>query len=353
MAQSFFDWDGTDWRTADGTVRFALVGLGWWTQEYVLPALESSDLCEATTVVSGSRDKMDRLSNAYETVERELGYDEFVAGQATDAYDAVYVCTPNATHLEYVAAAADHGKDVLCEKPMEATVERAEELVGACDRGDVTLMIAYRMQTEPAVRRARELIRSGVIGEPRLVHGENSQPLLELIEDPEQWRLDPDLTGHGTSVMDLGIYPLNTTRFLLDADPVRVQSMMASSHDAFDDVPDERATFAVEFDDGTYASCTSSQHAHDETRLEIVGTDGTVTLDPAFHMETSLTVERGDTTVDVTTEQVDQMAVEFTYFANQVLSGASVYADGEHALVDMRTIEAIHRAAETGRTVDV
>jgi len=354
MATSLFDYDSRDWETdATGELRFALVGVGWWTKEFVLPAMESIEHCTTTTVVSSSTEKTDRICADYDPVEQGLTYEEFADGESTEAYDAVYVCTPNATHLEQVEAAAEHGKAVLCEKPMEATVERSEALVDACNEQDVPLMIAYRMHTEPAVRRARKLVRDGVIGDPVLVHGENSQPLLDMIDDPNQWRLNPDLTGYGTSVMDLGIYPLNTARFILDADPVQVQSTMASTHEAFDEVPDEVATFSVVFDDGTHGACTSSQNAQDHTRLEIVGTDGRIELEPAFHMETSLTVAKDGTTVDVETEQVDQMAEEFEYFAQRVLADEPLYGDGEHGLTDMRTVEAIHEAAESGETVDV
>jgi xylose dehydrogenase (NAD/NADP) len=346
--------DPPDWRTEpEGTVRFALVGVGWWTREFVLPAVASSDHCEATAVVSGSPQKRERVRERHGSVERALSYDEFAAGTASDAYDAAYVCTPNATHREHVVAAAELGKDVLCEKPMEASVERAAQLVAACERAGVVLMVAYRMHTEPAVRRARRVIREGVIGDPVLVHGENSQRLLELVPDPEQWRLDPALSGYGASVSDLGIYPLNTTRFLLDADPVSVQSMMRSGGGAFADVPDEVATFSVAFDDGTRAAYTSSQNAAERTRLEVVGTEGRVELDPAFHMETSLTVERGDTEARIGTDGIDQMEAEFDYFATRLLDGEPVYADGEHGLVDMRTVAAVHEAAETGRTVAV
>jgi len=352
MSSSLFDYEPRDWRTdADGQLRFALVGVGWWTTEFVLPAIETTDGCVTTTVVSSSTEKTDRVRAEYDSVAHGLTYDEFADGEAVDAYDAVYVCTPNATHLEHVEAAAEHGKAVLCEKPMEATVERAERLVAAC--GDVPLMVAYRMHTEPAVRRARELIRDDAIGDPVLVHGENSQPLLKMIDDPDQWRLNPDLTGYGTSVMDLGIYPLNTARFVLDADPVRVQSTMDSTHEAFDEVPDQVATFSVVFDDGTHAACSSSQHGADHTRLEVVGTDGRVVLEPAFHMETQLTVERGGDTVSFDTEGVDQMAEEFEYFAQRVLADEPLYADGQHGLVDLKAVAAIHEAAESGETVNV
>ena len=352
MSSSLFDFEPRDWRTdAGGRVRFALVGVGWWTTEFVLPAIETVDHCVTTTVVSSSTEKTDRVRAEYDSVEHGLTYEEFADGEAVDEYDAVYVCTPNATHLEHVEAAAEHGKAVLCEKPMEATVERAESLVAAC--ADVPLMIAYRMHTEPAVRRARALVRDGVIGDPQLVHGENSQPLLEMIDDPDQWRLNPDLTGYGTSVMDLGIYPLNTARFILDADPVSVQSTMAAAHEAFDEVPDEVATFSAVYDDGTHAAFSSSQNAQDHTRLEIVGTEGRIELEPAFHMETQLTVARGEDTVEFDTAGVDQMAEEFEYFAQRVLADEPLYADGQHGLLDMKAIRAVHEAADSGGTVDV
>ena len=277
-----------------------------------------------------------------------LDYDEYAEGAATDEYDAVYVCTPNALHLEYVESAAEHGKHVLCEKPMEASVERAERMVAACDEHDVRLAVGYRMQTEPAVRRARELIRDGAIGDPRLVHGANTQRLLEIFDSPDQWRLNPDLTGYGTSVMDLGIYPINTARFLLDADPVAVQASMRSAHDAFDDVPDEHAAFTVAFDDGTFASCTASQNAHENTFLEITGTEGVLRLDPAFHMATDLSLTVDGSTVSVDQNQRDQMLELFDYFAHAVLTDEPVSLDGEHGLVDLETIAAIHRSAEDG-----
>ena len=68
----------------------------------------------------------------------------------SDAYDAVYIATPPAFHLEYAETADEHGKRVLCEKPMEVTVERAERMVRVCEDAGVRLMIAYRIQAEPA-----------------------------------------------------------------------------------------------------------------------------------------------------------------------------------------------------------
>jgi len=84
-------------------------------------------------------------------------------------------------------------------------------------------MAGYRMQTDPAVRRLRDLLEAGVAGDVIHVHATMSQTMLggELGSDHDQWRLDSELSG-GCALMDLGVYPLNTIRFVLGADPARV-----------------------------------------------------------------------------------------------------------------------------------
>ena len=348
-----------DWeRLESGTLRLAMVGLGWWTREQAIPAVADSKFCETTVLVSSSHEKGDEVAEDVPHVEATLTYEEFQAGEATDAYDAVYICTPNALHLPHAEAAADHGKAILCEKPVEATRERAEELVAAAE--DVPLMVAYRMQTDPGVRRMRELVADGAIGAPVAVHGHMGQQMLDVVSgDPDQWRLDPELAGYGATVMDLGIYPLNTTRFVLDADPVSVTAQMHSENEAFRKVPDQHATFTIRFDDDTYAACTASQHAHQSGHLRVVGTEGELILEPTFLGESpqtlTLRTDGKEMVVDDGRRDVfgDEMTEEFDYFADRVIRGEPLSPDGEHALVDMRTLAAIYEAAETGEEASV
>jgi xylose dehydrogenase (NAD/NADP) len=188
------------------------------------------------------------------------------------------------------------------------------------------------------------------------VHGNNSQPLLEMIPDPNQWRLDPDLSGYGTSVMDLGIYSINTARYLLDRDPVAVQSQMSSHHEAFADVPDERSAAILVLEDDVKMVTTDSQHAQEETELKITGTEGQIEFQPAFHGEVTLRLSRGEVTVTVDHDTFDaerEMTEEFDYFADCVLTDTPVHADGRHGLTDMRVIEAIHRSAESGDVIEL
>ena len=358
------DFTRRDWQESEqGTVRIALVGMGWWTREFAVPAIEASEFCEAAVAVSGSPENTERAIEEHETIGHGITYEEFHDGAAREAYDAVYICTPNALHLEHVEAAAELGKDVLCEKPMEASAERAERMVEACENS-VTLMIAYRMRTDPAARRARELVEDGVIGEPAFVHSHMSQRLLEIIPNPDQWRLDPDLAGPGTSVTDLGIYSINTTRFVTGRDPVRAAAMMHADDDAFDDVPDEHAAFQLALEGGTYATCSASQNAELTGFLKVVGTQGQLTLEPAYFAKDrrTLTVSRGENSsefefgspgFDGLDGAAGQMCEEFDYFADCLLTGREPGSDGEHGLADMRTIEAVYEAAERDDYLDI
>lgn len=357
LAEFLDSYDERDWQTADadaGPVRFALVGLGWWTTDVAVPAIERSTFCETTTLVSSSREKADRVATSHD-IDHAITYDEFHDGTATDAYDAVYVGTPNATHCEYVESAAAHGAAILCEKPLEATVERARRLVEAAEDADVVLMTGYRMQIEPAVRRAREILASGVIGDPVQAYGSNTQSLLDIIPDPDQWRLDPDLTGYGTTVMDIGVYPINTARYLLDRDPVSASGQMRSSHEAFADVPDEHATFTLTYEDDVPLVATTSQNAQSDSQLKVVCTDGMVELLPAFHGTATLRVASGEVRAEITSGFDEHRETEalFDYFADRVLTDAPIGPDGRQGLHDVRTIRAIHEAADSGETVEI
>ncbi|NHN59013.1 MULTISPECIES: D-xylose 1-dehydrogenase Gfo6 [Halorussus] len=347
-----------DWQTAEeGTVRVALLGLGGFARDHVLPALEGhaatdrTQFCEVSALISGSSGKAESVADEY-GVEAVLTYDEFEAGEGVDAFDAVYVAGPNALHLDYARTAADHGKHVLCEKPIETTADRAREMVRVCEEADVTLMVAYRPQVEPAHRRLREMVRDGVLGDPVAFHGWFTGHILEQ-GGPDQWRLDPELAGGG-ALMDVGVYPLNAVRFLLDADPVGARATTSAPDDQFEGL-DEHVAFQLEFPGGATASCTASYDAQADDRLRIVGTDGQVEMNPAFNSEIHPTLEIGvgDECAAYTGPYVNEVAEEFDYFAHCVLTDTDPEPDGRDSVADMEAVEAIYESAETGRRVDV
>jgi xylose dehydrogenase (NAD/NADP) len=346
--------DERDWArdVSGGPVRFAVIGLGWFGPDVAIPAIAESDYCETTVCVSGDKAKAERVADEKDA-DHGLTYDEYADGEAVDAYDAVYIVTPNALHLPHVETAAEYGKDVLCEKPLEADADRAREIVEVCESAGVELMTAYRMQTTRSVRWIRELVQSGVIGEPQQVKGEFSFDMLGGGGDPDQWRLDPDLAGGG-SIMDVGVYPMNATRFVLDADPVAVHASITEDPPHFDGV-DKHASFTMEFEGGVQAQCSSSYGVYGKNCFEVVGDEGRIYAEPIFNVDDDrrITIERdrGETVVDAT--EPPEMVEEFDYFATGLLTDMEIGPDGEHGLFDVQIAEAVHESAETGERVDL
>jgi xylose dehydrogenase (NAD/NADP) len=343
------DLTGRDWSEPDGgEVRFAFVGLGSFNRDSALPAAASATYADVGAVVSGDPGTAARVGEEYDA--RALTYEEFAAGAAVDAYDAVYVCTPNARHLPHVETAAKQGKPVLCEKPLEADRERAERALAACEAADVRLFTAYRMQCEPATRRMHDLIRRGFVGDPVFAHGAFTFPL----DDPG-WRGDAELAGGG-AMMDVGVYPLNTARFLLDDDPVRASATTRTRSEPYaEGGTDEDVAFELAFAGGTTLHGRASFGAAGDSYIEVKGSEGRVRLDFAFAVAPTRTLTLQRRGFQTTVEGIDRNEVieEFDRVASAILREESIGLEGEEGVIDVRAAEAIYEAARTGTTVPV
>jgi len=341
-----------DWKTIDSIdelVRVAVVGLGWFSREHAIPALKQSRFSTATVGVDPLETNRNRASDAFEI--ETLSPEEFHDGSMVDRYDALYVAAPNNVHLEYARTGHRFEKHVLCEKPMEKNVDRSRKMVTTFQGADSIFMIGYRMQFEPLVRRMREAIRDGLIGEPELIHSSVSQHLLDIEPDPDQWRLKKEQSGGG-ALINIGLYPLNTTRFILDEDPVSVMGATGSDHEAFADV-DEKVAFQCRFPSGAMAMCTAQESAVRGSHLTVIGTEGRLHLEPAYApwRTLSLEVEGGGVTTTVERSDVNQLTEQFDYFSQCVHTDEQPGPSGRVGLVDMEIVRAIYKSSESEQLV--
>jgi xylose dehydrogenase (NAD/NADP) len=330
----------------------AVIGLGAFSAEYVLPAIGESDFCKLGALVTGSPEKGERLAAAY-NVDHVLSYEAFHEGGSADIYDAVYVSTPNACHLEYAKSAAAQEKHVIVEKPMEASVARAEQMVVACEDAGVVLMVGYRMHTAPTVRRAKDLIQQGAIGDPVRVETAFTFPILAFTPDTDQWRLNPELAGGG-ALLDAGVYTITTSRYLLGEDPIAVQGQTASVTDPFADV-DEHVSFQLVFDGGATAACHASFNETLTNQVTVRGTEGSIEIDPLYlvDVDRELSLSSAHGNVEVSGLSTNEVVEQFDYFATCALSDIEPEPSGRWGLADMRIIKSIYESAESGRRVDL
>ena len=331
----------------------AVVGLGHLALEQILPAFGQAKHVRLAALVSGERDKAVALAAQYGVPASGIyGYDSFESLRENLAVDIVYIVLPNAMHLEYTRRAAAIGKHVLCEKPMANSVTEAEQMIDACRKSGVKLMIAYRMQYDPANRALTEMARSQAFGPIRLIEAVNGQ------NDAAngQWRQIRAMAGGG-SLPDVGTYCLNAARYLTGEEPVAVTGIVTRPKDdpRFAEVEDICA-FTLRFPSGIVATCASGYSFHENRQLRVSARDAWFGLDPAFgYNHTTLHVGRkiGQSSGEETRRFApkNQFALEMDAFAEALRNNREPYTPGEEGLADMKVIEAIYKSAANGGAV--
>jgi len=218
------------------------------------------------------------------------------AGELFESVDAVVVCSENRGHSGGVIPALRAGADVLCEKPISTTLEDAHEMIRAAEETGRRLGIAFPVRHASAVRRAREVVRSGAIGRVLAVNGTNhGQP-------PGGWLLDPEMSGGG-AVMDHTVHVVDTLRFVLG---VEVRSVYAEIGTFFGTKGvDDAGILTLEmeggFADGAFATVDPSWSrgagypTWGDFTLRITGSSGVLDVDAFSRGITTFDHESGGT----------------------------------------------------------
>src|SRR5437016_2367016 len=296
----------------NGTIRYAVIGLGHIAQVAVLPAFaHARKNSTLTAVVSDDPTKRKEIAKKYK-LGKTYSYAEY--DQCLEEVDAVYIALPNSMHADYTIAAAKAGVHVLCEKPMAVTARECQQMIDACEKHGVKLMIAYRLHFEELNLKAIDLIQKGTIGEPKFFNSSFS-----LTVRPGNIRTQAELGG-GT-LYDIGIYCINAARYLFRSEPIEVFAMSVNTGTQKLSEIDESTGALLRFKDERIAAFVTSFNATDVGSYRIVGTKGQIHLDPAYeyaqglHLE--LTVDGKKTTRRVAKR--DQFAAELLYFSDCIL----------------------------------
>jgi predicted dehydrogenase len=337
-------------------IGFALVGLGNLTLGELMPAFGSCKYAKPVALVSGDAKKAARVAEQYGIDPKNIyNYKNFDRIRENKEIDAVYIVLPNSMHHEFTIRAAKAGKHVLCEKPMANSVKECEEMIAACKQAGKKLMVAYRIQYEPNNRMVKEWIRNKKYGNTKLIETINSQN----IGDPGQWRLNKALSGGG-ALPDIGIYCLNTCRFLTGEEPEAVLASVYSTpnDERFREV-EETVMFQLFFPSGIRANCTTSYGVHRARHYTVYGDKGAwFGMNPAFdyhgvQTEVARTEGKIEWKQQPRVSEKNQFALEMDHMALSILNDTQPYTPGEEGLQDCRIIEAIYASAREGKIVQL
>lgn len=325
----------------------ALCGLGSLSTYQIAPALQKTKHCKLAGVITGDPQKGKQWQERYGLPDRSVySYDTMDRLADNPDIDIVYVVTPNALHLEHATKAALAGKHVFCEKPMEISVERCQQMIDVCKKAGRMLGVAYRCQFEPHHLECMRIAREKELGTIRLIEGAFGF----YVPDPDQWRLKKDLSGGG-ALMDVGIYVLQASRYLTGEEPVSVTAVETKMDPVKFKEVDETIAWTATFPSGVVASCSTTFNAGPLGYFRAYTERGWFGLDPAFNYS-GIKGARSDRK-SLEFPQVDQFATELDAFAQSLIENKPIKASGEEGLQDVKILTAIYESARTGKAVKI
>ncbi|RYZ77059.1 MAG: Gfo/Idh/MocA family oxidoreductase [Proteobacteria bacterium] len=333
-------------------VRYAVVGLGDISQASMLPGIAHTGNSDLAALVSSDIEKAKAVGEKY-GVTACYTYSQFPELLKSGDIDAIYLATPNWRHAEFVVPALEAGIHVLLEKPMEISSAKCREILAAqakssslsSEGGPAKLMLAYRLHFEPGTLALIERLREGEIGNLRYFSSMFSQKV-----KPDNHR-----SKHGVlagPLFDMGPYPINAARYVFEAEPTEVISATSVRHEdsQLGDL-DDTVAVTLRFPEDRLATMVISYAAASINTFTVVGTEGSITMDPSFTFgeKMELYSKVGDKEDHQSFKPTDQFGGEMKYFSDCILENRDPEPNGEEGLADVRVIEAIIRAYETGK----
>jgi predicted dehydrogenase len=333
----------------DGPVlRVAIMGLGSYGNR-VAEAMQGCKKAKITGVVSGTPAKIRTWQSKYNIPEANVyNYENFDRIKDNKEIDAVYIITPNGLHKDQAVRVANAGKHVICEKPMAVNAQEAQEMVDACKRANVKLLIGYRMHFEPKTLEVIRMRNDGEFGKVLFFQGLSGF----RIGDPNQWRLDKKLSGGG-AMMDIGIYSINGARYMIGEEPVWVTAQETKTdNQKFKEGIDETILFQLGFPGGAVASCLSTYSLNNLDKFFLNGEKGFAEMQPSTGYGP---IEGRTHKGKLTQPHITHQTLQMDEMASIILENKKpiVPVDGEEGLKDMKIIDAIYQAVKTGGRIEL
>jgi len=333
-------------------VGYAVVGLGRFAEYVVLPGFRDSRKAHLVTLVSGDERKARRLAKKFGATDCYT-YESYAQCLANPQVEAVYVVTNNGSHAQFTLQAAAAGKHVLCEKPMAASASECLQMIDACRANHVRLMIAYRKYFEPASLDLKRLVESGKLGRLKFIQSAFSI-FMRPGDGRPSWHFDRQQAGGG-ALPDVGVYCVNTARFVTGKDPVEATAYQWTVEPKiFKDV-DENIAFTLKFPEGLVMQAIASWGGAEESYLQIVGEKGWATLAPAYQYDEvrHLYGRIGGRPFQKKYKVINELALELDGLADCIRRNREPEPNGTEGWRDVVVMEAIYQSARGGKPVKI
>lgn len=322
-------------------MRWGIIGLGGLVRERVAPVFAYLPGSVIAACVGSTPEKTRVFARQFGVERCYRGIEELAADPDLDA---IYVATPNALHHPMVLAAARGGKHVLCEKPLALAREHGIEMIEACRRAGVILRVAFQIRLEATLNRARELIRSGALGELRAVVFDRNAP----VGQRTGWRMD---FAQGGIVFDVAVHLIDQMRWLTG---LEFSEVSAYSHpDRRAGLPDDSIAILARLGGSCHAALRATRELpYVANQLTIEGTRGTLaTSELRWTERQTLTIRTDAGAVEEHFPATPLYQREFETFEREVAGAAGVLATGEDGLRALEVTQAVLDSINSRRSV--
>ena len=290
-------------------IRYGIIGLGGIGSRFAR-VLKTAPGVELTAVAA--RDGV-RASQFAEQYGARTHYGKYRDLAEDPEVDAVYIALTHNFHYEIAKLCLENGKHVICEKPFFLHGNEARELAELARSKGLTLMEAMWTRCLPAFQKAREWVRDGRIGEPRLVQ---AAFCFRTDYNPEHRLFDPALAGG--AIYDVGVYVTEFATGILDENPVEVQAVCHRCGTGVDDY----TALSLRFESGALASLSCGMTGASSTDAHVVGGEGRIVVHEFFQTKKVELFDRNQKLVETFEDSFeDGFLYQINHFSDLVRNG--------------------------------
>ncbi len=245
--------------------------------ERLMPAIVEASNAQLVAIASRRMGAAAQTLAQYAPEQQQVRtYDQLDELLADDSIEAVYLPLANHEHAEWTLRAIEHGKHVLCEKPMALNVNDIDAIASAARQHNVIVMEGFMYRFHPQHARVLELINSGLIGEVRSVRASYSF----MMRPARRYRLTESIENGGGALWDIGCYAVHSARLFFDQPPVAVTALSRYVESG----ADITTSGVIDFGAGKFAHFDFSFERARRCEYEIIGTQGGITCHTVWQL---------------------------------------------------------------------
>ncbi|MBK8504806.1 MAG: Gfo/Idh/MocA family oxidoreductase [Saprospiraceae bacterium] len=335
------------------TLHFAIVGTGSIAGHFIR-SIQEIDGCEVAALCSSTQQRALAAREKY-NIE---AYSDLSVLLQHEQVDIVCICTASGLHLQAAVIAANAGKHIICEKPLEIDTQRVDQMIQACDDNQVKLGCIFQNRFSEDFVKLRQMVESGLLGKMVAINAMIPWYRSDSYYGDSHWRGTLDGDGGG-ALINQGIHTVDLFQLLGGPVAEVFGKVLTTTHDI---EGEDLAMAVVTFKSGLIGqiqASTSMWPGYPE-RLEVYGEKGSIILEGGIishfnvqGIEHQVAVSSGDISGSSNPMAISHQLhrKQILDFANAVRTDTQPVIDGREGRKAVALIEGIYRSSRLGQPV--